>query len=421
MATELTALAVSRCVLWHDADGTACASYDVSAHSEHWRVESSGFREWLAYLAHSQLHAAAPAEVLKPAINALAGRAKFDGEQHTPARRVAKTTEAHWLDMGDTHWRAIRITPEGWEIVTRPPVKFLRSKTTRPLPEPVKGGDVDAPWSLVNVPEGERLLVLAWILESLRAGEPYPLLELTGEQGSAKSTAQRILRSFIDPSEVALRGGPKTVEDIFVAAANNHLLSFENLSGLSNDQSDALCTVCTGGGHSARQLFTNGEESTLKAHAPVVLNGISPVVLRPDLLDRTISVALPVITHRVAEGEIERQVTESAPGIFGGLLTLFVNTLRMLPKVQIAAHDLPRMADSCRLGEAMAQVLWHPDGTFVAIYTAHRRGAISRTLEASPIAQAVVAFVARGGRHHGPVNQLLAMLNTTRPDTEKGD
>ncbi len=421
MATDLAGLADSRCTLWHDADNVAFASYEVGDHREHWRVESSGFRDWLAFLAHSEMGTAPSSEVLKACTNALAGTAKFKGEQHAPALRVAETTDGYWIDLGDADWRAILITDSGWSMVAHPSVKFIRTKTTRPLPEPARGGDVAALWSLVNVPEGERLLVLAWILESLRAGRPYPLLELTGEQGSAKSSAQRILRSFIDPSEVALRGRPKTVEDIFVAAANSHLISYENLSRLSNDQSDALCTVCTGGGYSARQLFTNGEESVLKAHAPVVLNGISPVVLRPDLLDRTVSVSLPVITHRLTEDEIDRQVAEWAPGIFGGLLALFVDTLRMLPRVQIAAHDLPRMADFCRLGEAMSRALGHRDGTFVEIYTAHRREAISRTLEASPIAQAIAAFVERGGNHHGPVNQLLARLNELKPEHERED
>ncbi len=421
MATDLAGLADSRCTLWHDADNAAFASYEVGDHREHWRVESSGFRDWLAFLAHSEMGTAPSSEVLKACTNALAGTAKFKGEQHAPALRVAETTDGYWIDLGDAEWRAILVTGSGWSIVTRPPVKFVRTKTTRPLPEPLRGGDVDKLWALVNVPESEQLLVLAWVIESLRAGKPYPLLELTGEQGSAKSSAQRILRGFIDPSEVALRGRPKTVEDIFVAAANSHLLSYENLSGLSNDQSDALCTVCTGGGYSARQLFTNGEESVLKAHAPVVLNGISPVVLRPDLLDRTLSVSLPVITQRVTEGEIDRQVAEWAPRIFGGLLALFVDTLGMLPKVQIPAHDLPRMADFCRLGEAMSRALGHRAGTFVTIYTAHRREAISRTLEASPIAQAVVAFVERGGSHHGPVNQLLARLNELKPEHERED
>lgn len=255
IASTLSRLAAERCELWHDADGNAYASIKRDDHREHWRLDSTGFRDWLSFLAYSELGQSPSSENLKAAINALSGQAKFDGDEHEPRRRVAKHSSGYWLDLGDDRWRAIEITATGWAARDNPPVRFLRTKATRPLPEPVTGGDVDELWKLVNVPDQERLLVLAWIIEAYRADTPYALLELTGEQGAAKSTAQTIFRRFIDPNQVALRGKPKTTEDIYVAAANAHLLSYENLSGLSNDQSDALCTCCTGGGYASRQLY----------------------------------------------------------------------------------------------------------------------------------------------------------------------
>ncbi|OFC36988.1 hypothetical protein BAE28_07905 [Acidithiobacillus caldus] len=315
----------------------------------------------------------------------------------------------------------MEITATGWAIRDNPPVRFLRTKATRPLPEPVSGGDVAELWELVNVPEQERLLVLAWILECYRADTPYSLLELTGEQGSAKSTAQRILRRFIDPNAVELRGRPKTVEDVFVAAANSHLISYENLSSLTNDQSDALCTICTGGGYASRRFFTNGEEHLLEAHNPVALNGISPVVIRPDLLDRSISVALPVITHRRTEREVQEALNRAAPRIMGALLDLLCETLTLLPTVQIPPESLPRMADFARLGEAMARVLKYPQGHFLRLYTEHRRTSITRTIEGSPVAAALVDFAQCGRSYEGTVKGLLELLGEKRPDLERED
>ncbi|MHB1529365.1 MAG: hypothetical protein ACYCXT_08080 [Acidiferrobacteraceae bacterium] len=418
---ELVDLAASRCELWHDADKTAFASYEVGNHKEHWRIDSTSFQEWLAFLSHSELGSAASVETLKSCINTLSGTAKFDGLQHCPYMRVAKTAEGYWLDIGDAAWRAILITATGWQVVAQPPVKFIRTKTTRALPVPVLGGSVDDLWRLVNIPEDERLLVIGWILECYRANTPYVVLEFTGEQGAAKSSTQRNVRRFIDPNLVDLRGRPKKTEDIFVAAANAHLLSFENLSGLSNDQSDALCVCATGGGYASRQFYTNGEESVLTAHCPVVLNGISPVVLRPDLLDRTISVSLPTIECRMMEDELQRQVDEAAPGIMGALLTLFAGALRLLPSVEIKAADLPRMADFAYLGEAIARVLGYSDGTFIDLYNHHRRTAVGRTIEASPVAGAMVDFLERGNTHRGTVKSLLELLNQNKPDREHED
>ena len=131
-----------------------------------------------------------------------------------------------------------------------------------------------------NIPAEERHLVSAWMLECYRPDTPYPVLELIGEQGSAKSTTQSTLRAFIDPNKVMLRGRPKSVDDIYVAAGSNHMVSLENLSGISADLSDALCTISTGGGAASRQLYTNAEEAIIEAHNPVVLNGIGAVITR---------------------------------------------------------------------------------------------------------------------------------------------
>lgn len=420
--TDLAALAAGKCSLWHDPDGAGCATFSgPHGEAQHWRIDSTGFRDWLAHLAFSELGAAPGSETLKAAVNALTGKAKFEGEEHAPARRVAKNGGDYWLDLSDDRWRAIVLTPQGWRMVDRPPVRFLRSKSARALPEPATTGDLAALWSMINVPEGDRLLVLTWILECWRSDTPFALLEITGEQGAAKSTAQRVLRAFIDPNDVPLRGRPKTVEDIFVAAANAHLLSFENLSTLSAEQSDALCAVCTGAGFAARMLYTNDEEALLKAHRPVVVNGINPVVTRPDLLDRTVSLTLPRLAERRTDDEIRTAFDRAAPKIFAGLLDLFCAALAILPEVRAEQLPLPRMADFAQLGEAVARALGYGAGVFLEAYETHRRGSIRRVIDASPVAAAIVRLVDGGGSFRGAVGDLLDLLNRNRPEHEPGD
>lgn len=421
-ATELAELAAEKCELWHDADGEVFASLQgISGESQHWRIDSTGFRDWLSHLAFSELGTAPGTETIKSACNALAGKAKFEGAEHMPARRVAKTDAGYWLDMGDDLWRAFLLTPVGWRIIDKPPVRFLRTKATRPMPNAEQQGDVSPLWSLVNVPEYDRPLVLAWILECWRSDTPYAVLEISGEQGAAKSTAQRTLRQFVDPNDVPLRGRPKTVEDVYVAAGNAHLLSFENLSTLSAEQSDALCAVSTGAGFAARQLFTNGEEALIKAHRPIALNGINSVVTRPDLLDRAVCLHLPRLTERKTDAEITEAVDKAAPGIFAGLLNLFCAALRELPEVRSEPLQLPRMADFAQLGEAVARAQGCAPGHFLKLYAAHRRVSIQRTIDASPVAAAIVRMVESGNTFNGTVGDLLEHLNRNRPDHEATD
>ena len=428
LASRLTDLAVERCELWHDADGNGYASFDGAhdsggTHREHWPIDSRGYREWLAWLCHTELDGAPASEVIKATCNALAGKAKFDGDAHEPARRVGRTEAGFWLDFGDERWRAVLITAAGWRICEVPEPRFVRSRAMRPLPLPVSGGSVDTLWPLANLPEEDRDLVLAWVIECYRSDTPYPVLELIGEQGSAKSTTQESLRTFIDPNKVMLRGRPKSVEDVYVAAGANHVVSMENLSGISPEISDALCTIATGGGAAGRQLYTNGEEHIIEAHNPVMLNGIGAVITRPDLLDRAIAICLPKIEQRMTEAEHRELLDTTAGEIMGALLDLFVRTLVKLPTVRIDSAERPRMADFAMLGEAMHQSCGGTPGAWLERYVAHRQEAVRRTIDASPVAAACLEFVAGCNRYAGTVKGLLERLDRQSSATsiERGD
>jgi hypothetical protein len=103
----------------------------------------------------------------------------------------------------------------------------------RPLPMPVPGGSVDMLRSFLNVhSETDFVLAVAWILAVLRNRGPYPVLVLSGEQGSAKSSFSWILRALADPNTAPLRALPREDRDLFIAATNAHVLAFDNVSGL---------------------------------------------------------------------------------------------------------------------------------------------------------------------------------------------
>lgn len=381
-----------------DAERTAYASVQGAQARETWRVDGQGFRDWLAALYYRETESGLSDQSLQTAINTLRAVALHDGEEHPVGLRVAACPEGVLIDLGDATWRAVLVTAAGWRILAADhlPVRLYRTAGMQPLPEPQAGGDLDKLWSHVNVPATDRPLLLAWLLDALRPGTPYPVLELCGPQGAAKSSTQRRLRSLVDPHTVPLRGRPKCAEDIFVAAGAGYLVSYENVSGLHPDMQDALCVLATGGGFATRRFYTNAEEAVIRAHRPVVLNGISANATRPDLIDRLVHIALPEITARRTETEIDAAFAADAGAIFGGLLDLFADALAMLPAVRIAPADLPRLADFGLLGEAMSRSRGGAAGEFLHLFTEHRAENMSRTLDASPLAQAVVSLIEDG-------------------------
>ena len=351
---ELVTIARAQCQLHHDADRNAVAVIPMPSRREVWRVYSTGFEEWLRAVYWRAREAGIAETTMKSALATLAAAGVNDGDEIALHLRAAQHETGYLIDLADERWRVVHVTPSGWQVLDQSPVYFTRTQPMRPLPIPERGSDIELLWQHVNIPTDRRMLVLSWLLDGFRPDTPFPVLELVGEQGSAKSTTQSVLRSLVDPNKVLLRGRPKTVEDIFVAAANNWLVSYENLSGLTAEQQDAFCTLATGGGFASRQLYTNGEEHVMETKRPVVLNGIAVVATRPDLIDRVIHVDLPTIPSEARRDDADTHDAweRDRPQIFGALLDLFVEALRWLPSVKLTHKQ--RMADYERLGEAVA-------------------------------------------------------------------
>lgn len=427
---ELVALARNQCQLKHDADRNAVAMIPMPSRREVWRVYSSGFEDWLRAAYWRAKEMGVPETTMKSALATIAAAGINDSEQIDLHVRAARCDDGYMIDLADEQWQAIHVTPQGWRVVNESPVYFTRTPSMRPLPEPQRGGDIGLLWQHTNIPANRRVMVLTWLLDSFRPDTPFPVLELVGEQGSAKSTTQSVLRSLVDPNKVMLRGRPKTVEDVFVAAANNWLVSYENLSGLTPEQQDAFCTLATGGGFASRQLYTNGEEHVMETKRPVVLNGIAVVATRPDLIDRVIHVDMPAIPADARRDDADTHAgwERDQPTVFAGLLDLFADALRILPTVTLSRKQ--RMADFERLGEAVARALGFEPGEFQRQYAELVRAGIDRALESNAVAQVLDKYFEERvspWNWQGTAGQLYDLLNyepipdrSTWPKSPKG-
>ena len=408
--------------LFHDSEGAAYARIAQDGHYENWLLGSKGFNHWCSYKAYAELGSAPSEFTLKTVINALSGVARHEGDEHDVYLRTARGVSlsgsiAYFIDLCDQDWRAIEVNPQGWRIVQHPPVRFRRTDAMAALPDPDPNGSLDPLWPLINIPEDLRPLYLAWLLECWRCDTPFPVLELGGQQGSGKSDTQDRTRALVDPNRVNLRSAPKTVEDMYVGAGNNWLVSFNNLSHLSAAQQDALCTLATGGGFATRTFYTNADETIIECKRPVILNGIATLATAQDLVDRLIRLELPEIPpeRRRGAADLSARFQQQQAVIFGGLLNLFVDTLKELPGVDI--ENPPRMADFARLGEAMMRTQGAAAGDFIALYRTNQAKSIELALEASPVAVAVRAFLRRHpSGYQGPIGEFSKQLEEFRED-----
>ena len=396
--------------LFHSADGTAFADLDINGHRETWPVRTKGFKRWLARQFYEATDGAASSEALQSALNVVEAKAHFDAPERPVYIRVGGIDGSLYLDLGDKAWRAIEITTTGWRVVENPPVRFRRAAGMQPLPVPAPGGSVVTLRSFLNVQsDADFVLVVAWALAVLRNHGPYPVIVLSGEQGSAKSTFSAILRSLLDPNTAPLRALPRENRDLFIAANNGHVLAFDNVSGLPAWISDTLCRLATGGGFAVRQLYTDQDEVLFDAARPVILNGIEDIVTRPDLADRAVFLTLEAIPEERRRPEAELWATFDAerPRILGALLDAAVQGLKMLPDTTL--ERLPRMADFALWASACETAIW-PAGTFWSAYCANRDEVVDNVIEADPVAAAVRAVMEARTGWTGTATDLLGAL-----------
>jgi hypothetical protein len=399
--------------LFHCPDRIPYASLPISGHRETWAVTSPTFRLWLQRAFYEETGQAAGPQTLQSALGVLTAQALFDGEKHIVSLRVGGNDERIFLDLGNEAWEVVEITAEGWRVVEDSPVKFRRTRAMLPLPRPVPGGSVEELTELVNLSdETSWILFTAFLVAALRPSGPYPALVLQGEQGSAKSSAARIARSLVDPAVAPLRTAPRDEHDLWIGATNGWVLALDNLSGISNQLSDALCRLATGGGLTTRQLYTDAEEVIFAAQRPVILNGIDDVVSRPDLADRSLILQLSAIPEeaRRTEKELAAAFAAAQPRLLGALLDAVSCALRRQREVHLESK--PRMADFASWVVAAEDALpWEP-GAFLAAYTSNRSDAVELALEADAVAVAVRELVAVKGIFEGTAQDLLTALES---------
>jgi hypothetical protein len=404
--------------LFHTEDGRAYATVLVSGHAETFAVRSHTFRLWLVQEFRRLRRRPPGAEALGQAVQALEAAAQLDGPLREVHIRIAVVVDPadpdhptiYW-DLVDAERRAVRITAGGWEVIAHTPVRFIRPRGMLPLPVPQPGGGLDDLWHFVNLPgRHQRRLYLAWLLTALRGRGPYPILIISGVQGSAKSTTQRVARELIDPHAAVDRAPPRDVRDLMIAATNCAVLTYDNLSYLPDWLSDSLCRLSTGAAFTTRELYTNDEEFLFCARRPVILNAIPDIAGQGDVLDRSVLLDLPAIParRRVAEQTFWADFVARLPALLGELLDVMVRALRIEPTIE--RHDLPRMADFAVWGEAVCRAAGEPAGAFMTSYRANRREAAAIALESSPVAGAVLALLRDQPQWEGEAGALLALL-----------
>lgn len=346
---------------------------------------------------------------LTDALTVIEGQASGADRQDAHLR-VGSHASGIVLDLGGVDGRVILVTATGWEIRNRSPVLLKRTKLTARLEEPSEPGDLEPLRDLVNVDDRHWPLLVGWLVAALLPDLPHPIMLLSGEQGTGKTTAAKLVAGLIDPSPAQVRSAPKDIEGWQIAAAGSWVVPLDNLSGVQGWLSDALCRAVTGEGLVKRALYTDDGLSLISYRRCVMLTSIDAGSMRGDLLERLVPIELHRITgrRRRTDRDLDAAYQMAKPTILAGLLDLTAAVIAALPAVHLIEH--PRMADFARVLAALDTVTgWASLDT----YTSEANELAAALVQDDPVASAVVALVDGQPGHawEGTKGDLLEVLS----------
>ncbi len=396
---------------WCAPDGTPHVTFKAPVADEHLEshpLHSKETEMYLRRLLYVEAHRSAKSNDVSEAQGDMESLCRFAGGIHETAVRVA-TAEVDgerrlYLDLGDPSYQVVEVRPDVWTVIPHEacPVRMVRHPGMLELPSPARnvptGAGLEAVSKILNVGARDLPLVMAWLAGALYPVGEMPLLAFSGEQGTGKSSAARVIRSFLDPNAVPLRGISRTEHEAFIAATNAYILCYDNVSAISDSASDIMCRLSSGGGYAVRALYSNGDESLFQVKRPQMLTGITDVVTRGDLAERTLMVTLDRISPEARQTvrKLEAMQEAARPVVLGSLLDAAAAGLARLPSVDLA--ERPRLGDFAEWATACEPGLGLEEGSFLEAYVDNRRAMTESAVEDDPLAEAVRSYLSHSGQ-----------------------
>jgi len=411
---EILVEMVSDIELFHTPDEKAYAVILVNDKEEVLPIRKKKFKRWLQRRFFEKYKKIAGSQALEDALSLIEGTALFKGEEQQVHMRVAEYKGRIYIDLANSNYQVIEVSEKGWKLLDRSPVYFKRTNAMGELPIPKANGSIDQLKPFINYESEEDFkMAVSWVLATMRPNTPFPILLVQGEQGSSKTTTTKVLRSLIDPSDtLPLRNLPRSEEELAIAASKAHIGAYDNISSLSNSLSDTFCKIALGGSIAKRELYSDDEESVISLMRPSILNGISDIGKRSDLLDRAIMLNLPSISNeqRKDEKTFWEEFEKVKPNIIGAFLDVLSSALHEIKHTEL--NDKPRMADFALLITAAENALnWSP-GEFLKIYERNRQQGINQSLETDPLAMAVLSLMKNRNEYKGTPTDTLKVLSS---------
>lgn len=319
--------------------------------------------------------------------------------------RVCWWKSACCIDLGQADYKIARVTAKTVQPSSvDADIPFVRPPGMRPMPTPKKmpGVMADLRDLFVNLRDDDFKLVVLFMLSCLYPSGRWAVLIISGAEGSWKSSLARMIRRVVDPHDLEVASLPEWPRDMVTAGHNSRLVVWDNVSNLSDEQSDALCRRSDGVTSAYVTKYTDTDLTILRSNGPTIITAIPTLVTRPDLARRGVFVGAhrQPGEHSYRDAvEVEKRVRELAPGVLYELLDAMRIALAGLQDVRaVPEFSLP---DFSRLAQAAAPAFGWTAEEIGGLLSAHIRRQRAVVAENSPLVLAMMDWLAAWGEGEG--------------------
>lgn len=310
-----------------------------------------------------------------------------------------------YYDLATPDWKALKITKDSVKVVSldlSSPV-FVRTQSQISQIMPVFDGKnaLDDLMALLRIRLEERHVFKIHLISMFLEGFPIPIMSIVGEHGSIKSTISKSVKQIVDPSGAMTISMSGKTEDLVLSFHNRYCVCFDNVSKLVQITSDILCKAITGDGNAKRKLYTDSDEIIYDYKRKIILNGISPNLEFPDLVDRNITYITEKVSEneRITEEEFNKKFNDLLPSILGQIFQTLSNAMKRYDSIKKEIKQLPRMADFAIWGECISRTLGYDSLSFLNQYKEKIKSHSIDTNESYPIIS-IVEDMLRDKEHY---------------------
>ena len=368
-------------------------------------IDSNEFKDQLVYGYYKAKGDYLPCEAFEDSLKLLTLKTRIHGGKQKIYKRIAKVGDEIFYDLANDNNEIVRIAKEEITILKQSDLTlkhpvFVSNSGMTPQVMPnldteKQLHDLIYPY-LNTADDSHKIMFIVSLISWFWVNQPRVIMLLNGAAGSGKSFTTALVQSLIDPSNQTASSLPNGKRDLTVSLATRYFSAFDNISTITQEVSDILCTACDTGTSSERKLFSNGDVYTSSYSSALLLNGIGSFIKKDDLLDRCVRIKnkLFVEKDRTSIVALRNSLKEDLPEIFGALLKVIQKTLQVLPTISAECYPkAPRMIDFYNLGIAISIALWGDGSIFTKAYFENIEDSFDDQIEEDVLANTLREYV----------------------------